>query len=75
MLATTTIVADVVAAVGGSRVEVSSLIPRGVDPHAFEPTPQDVRSVAEAQVIFENGLGLEAFLGDLVKSAGEVCRS
>ena len=70
MLATTTIVADVVAAVGGSRVEVSSLIPRDVDPHAFEPTPQDVRSVAEAQVIFENGLGLEAFLGNLVKSAG-----
>ena len=69
-LATTSIVADVVAAVGGSRVEVSALVPPGVDPHSFEPTPQDVRSVAEAQVIFENGLGLEAFLGSLVKSAG-----
>jgi ABC-type Zn uptake system ZnuABC Zn-binding protein ZnuA len=49
---------------------LTSLVPPGVDPHAFEPTPQDVRRVAEAQVIFENGLGLEAFLGDLVKSAG-----
>jgi len=70
VLATTSIVADVVAAVGGSRIEVSALVPPGVDPHAFEPTPQDVRSVAEAQVVFENGLGLEAFLGDLVLSAG-----
>jgi ABC-type Zn uptake system ZnuABC Zn-binding protein ZnuA len=70
VLATTSIVADVVAAVGGRRVEVSALVPPGVDPHAFEPTPQDVRSVADAQVVFENGLGLEAFLGDLVQSAG-----
>jgi ABC-type Zn uptake system ZnuABC Zn-binding protein ZnuA len=70
VLATTSIVADVVAAVGGTRVEVSALVPPGVDPHAFEPTPQDVRSVAEAQVVFENGLGLERFLGDLVQSAG-----
>ena len=70
VLATTSIVADVVAAVGGSRIELTSLVPAGVDPHAFEPTPQDVRQVAEAQVIFENGLGLEAFLGGLVASAG-----
>jgi ABC-type Zn uptake system ZnuABC Zn-binding protein ZnuA len=70
VLATTSIVADVVAAVGGSRLDLTSLVPAGVDPHAFEPTPQDVRQVADAQVIFENGLGLEAFLGDLVKSAG-----
>lgn len=70
VLATTSIVADAVAAVGGSRIDLASLVPPGVDPHTFEPTPQDVRRVAEAQVIFENGLGLETFLGDLVKSAG-----
>jgi ABC-type Zn uptake system ZnuABC Zn-binding protein ZnuA len=70
VLATTSIVADVVAAVGGSRVDVSALIPAGVDPHAFEPTPQDVQRVAEAQVVLENGLGLETFLGSLMKSAG-----
>ena len=70
VLATTSIVADVVAAIGGSRTEVTALVPPGVDPHSFEPTPQDVRAAADAQVIFENGLGLEAFLGDLVKSAG-----
>ena len=70
VLATTSIVADVVAAVRGEGVEVTALVPRGVDPHSFEPTPQDVRRVAEAQVVFENGLGLEAFLGDLVRNAG-----
>ncbi len=70
VLATTSIVANVVAAVGGAGIDVAALVPRGVDPHAFEPTPQDVRQVAEAQVVFENGLGLEAFLGDLVRNAG-----
>ena len=70
VLATTSIVGDVVAQIGGARVDVSSLVPAGVDPHAFEPTPQDVRRVAEAQVVFANGLGLEAFLGSLVQSAG-----
>lgn len=70
VLATTSIVADVVAVVGGERIDVAALVPRGVDPHSFEPTPQDVRRVADAQVVFENGLGLEAFLGDLVRNAG-----
>lgn len=70
VLATTSIVADVVASIGGSRLEVTSLVPAGVDPHAFEPTPQDVRRAAEAQVLFENGLGLETFLEDLLRSAG-----
>lgn len=69
VLATTSIVADVVQAVGGERLEVTSLVPAGVDPHAFEPAPQDVRAVAEAQVVVENGLGLEAFLQPLLRNA------
>jgi ABC-type Zn uptake system ZnuABC Zn-binding protein ZnuA len=69
VLATTSIVADVVRAVGGERLEVTSLVPAGIDPHAFEPAPQDVRRVAEAQVVVENGLGLEAFLQTLLRNA------
>ena len=69
VLATTSIVADVVQAVGGERLEVTALVPAGVDPHAFEPAPQDVRRVAEAQVVVENGLGLEAFLQSLLRNA------
>ena len=69
VLATTSIVADVVQAVGGERLQVTALVPAGVDPHAFEPAPQDVRRVAEAQVVVENGLGLEAFLQTLLRNA------
>jgi ABC-type Zn uptake system ZnuABC Zn-binding protein ZnuA len=51
--------ADFVRQVGGDRVEVTSLLPSGADPHTYEPSPQDVRRVAEADLVFANGLDLE----------------
>jgi ABC-type Zn uptake system ZnuABC Zn-binding protein ZnuA len=50
---------DMVGEIGGDRVEVSSLLPSGADPHTYEPVPRDVRLVTEADVLFVNGLGLE----------------
>lgn len=50
---------DMVGEIGGDRVEVSSLLPSGADPHTYEPVPRDVRLVSEADVLFVNGLGLE----------------
>ena len=70
VVATTSILADVVAQVGDDRIEIRQLIPLGVDPHAFEPTPQDVRALAEADLVFVNGFGLEAFMADLIRQAG-----
>jgi ABC-type Zn uptake system ZnuABC Zn-binding protein ZnuA len=55
----TSVLADIVSAVGGERVGVTSLLPPGADPHTFEPRPSDVRSISEAEVIYLNGLGLE----------------
>lgn len=49
---------------------VESLMPRGSDPHSFEPTPQDVRKIAESSVIILNGAGFESFLNKLVQTAG-----
>lgn len=66
VVATTTIVADVVSNVGGEAVEVVTLIPPGLDPHAYEPTPQDLRAVEDADVVFLTGLGLEASLERLI---------
>lgn len=60
--ATTGIVADVVANVGGESIELVTLMPAGADPHSFTPTPQDLRSLNDADVIFVNGLGLEESL-------------
>lgn len=72
VVATTSILADVVARVGGDRVEIRQLVPLGVDPHAFEPTPQDARSLAEADVIFINGFGLEGFMATLLRDVESV---
>jgi len=69
-VATTTIVGDVVQAVGGDAIALTVLLPIGVDPHTFEPTPQDVAAVADAAVIFANGAGLERFLEPLLQNAG-----
>lgn len=75
VVTTTPILADVVSQVGGDHIQVSVLIPAGTDPHAFEATPQDAANIAEADLVFVNGLGLEAsleaFLHD-VEDAGRV---
>lgn len=70
VVATTTQIADFARVVGGERVNVIDLIKPGVDPHEFEPTPQDAQRVAQANLIAVNGVGLEAFLDKLLRQAG-----
>ena len=69
VVATTSIVADVVSNIGGEHVNVEVLLPVGTDPHSFEPTPQDISKVANADIVFANGAGLEAFIEHLLESA------
>jgi manganese/iron transport system substrate-binding protein len=71
VVATTSLVADVVQNVGGDRIALRTLMPLGADPHSFEPTPQDAAAVADAHVVFVNGVGLEAFLEPVLESAGQ----
>jgi anchored repeat ABC transporter substrate-binding protein len=59
VVVTTEIIADLVRQVGGDRVQVSTVVPPGGDPHSYEPTPGDARKVAEADVAFTNYLLLE----------------
>lgn len=59
MVATTNLVGDVLAQIGGDRIELATLLAPGVDPHAYQLTPSDRRLLEDAQVIFINGLGLE----------------
>ena len=61
---------SIVQAVGGSHVSVNSIVPAGVDPHSYQPTPSDVRGVAQAKAIFVNGAGLETWMSGLIESAG-----
>ena len=59
-------VADVVRAVGGDEVDVVTLIGSGVDPHSYRQTRSDVSQLARADIIFANGLHLEAQLEELL---------
>ncbi|WP_299023995.1 metal ABC transporter substrate-binding protein [uncultured Thermanaerothrix sp.] len=70
VVATTTLVGDVVKQVGGEWVDLHVLLPVGADPHSFEPAPQDAAKLSQADLIFANGLELEAFLEPLIESAG-----
>jgi len=70
VVATSTQVADLAANVGGDRVQVTSLLKPGIDPHDYEPSPADIDAIAHADLVLENGVGLEAWLGDTVDSSG-----
>lgn len=61
--------ADMVQQVGGERLQVITLIPPGASAHTYEPTPEQVRRLAEARVFFQIGLGLEFWLDKLVRAA------
>lgn len=70
VVATTTIVGDVVANVGGDKIDLTVLLPLGADPHSFDPSPQDIAAVADADIVFANGAGLETYMDDLLNNAG-----
>lgn len=70
VLATETFLADVAQNVADNRFKIEALLPIGVDPHSFEPTPNDVRKVADSQVLIVNGAGFEEFLDRLLQNAG-----
>ena len=70
VLAAQSFLADIAQNVAGDRLKVEALIPLGVDPHIFEPTPADVRKVADSDVLIVNGAGFEEFLNRLLENAG-----
>lgn len=70
VVASTSIVADVVRQISGDRIQLSTMVPIGADAHSFAPAPQDLAVVGKAQIIFINGAGYEAFLDPLLQSAG-----
>jgi zinc/manganese transport system substrate-binding protein/manganese/iron transport system substrate-binding protein len=70
VVATTTQVADLAANVGGDRVRVTSLLKPNLDAHDYEPSPADIDAIAHADLVLENGVGLESWLHDTIASSG-----
>lgn len=70
VVASFSILADMVQEVGGEHVNVTSLVGRGEDAHVYEPVPADVAAVANADLVVVNGLGFEGFLDRMVEASG-----
>jgi len=64
-----TVLTEIVREVGGKEVALTPLLSPGIDPHAFEPAPADIRRLKQADLVFAAGLGLETYLPKLVKDA------
>ncbi len=72
VVTSTSIVADWVENIGGDRVEVFSLVPRGADPHGYQPGARDAARIADADLVFTVGLGLEeSWLDELIHNVSE----
>ena len=69
-VASFSILADLVAQVGGARVAVTSLVGPDADAHGYSPAPGDARRVAEADLVVVNGLGFEGWIERLIKASG-----
>lgn len=70
VVATFSILGDLVRNVGGKAVEVTTLVGPDSDAHVYSPTPADAKKIADAKLIVVNGLGFEGWLPRLVQSSG-----
>jgi zinc/manganese transport system substrate-binding protein len=70
VVASFSILGDLVKNVGGDRVEVATLVGPGGDAHVYSPSPADARTLAAARLIVLNGLGFEGFIDRLVQASG-----
>jgi len=68
VVTTTTVLADMVANVGGDLVKATSLVPKNGDVHTFEPRWSDIRTLAAAKLLVMNGLGLDDWLTKMISN-------
>ena len=64
------ILGDLTAQVGGDKIDHSVLVGSDEDVHVFQPTPQDAKTLAEADIVFVNGLDFEGWLDRLIDASG-----
>lgn len=74
VVATTTLIADWVEQVGQDRIQLTSLLQPGMDPHVYEPTPADGVALEQADLVFWNGYNLEPGLMRLIEATAQGAR-
>jgi manganese transport system substrate-binding protein len=74
VLTTFTVLADMARQVAGERLQVRSIVKPGAEIHGYEPTPSDLEKAADADLVVENGLGLELWADRFLRAAGNVPR-
>lgn len=70
IIASFSVLQNLVEEVGGNLVHVHSIVPPNADPHTYQPTTGDAKNVAQADLIFVNGLGFEGWLDRLIAASG-----
>lgn len=65
-----TVTTEIVQKVGGDRVNVVGLVKPGIDPHDYEPTPADLKTIADSDLVVASGKGIEGYLSKLQQSSG-----
>ena len=70
VVSTFSILGDMVQNIGGDEIELTTLVGPNGDGHVYEPTPADAKSIANADLVFVNGLGFEGWIDRLVKASG-----
>ena len=70
VVASFSVLGDMVKNVGGDRIEVTTLVGPNGDTHVYEPTPADAKAVAGADLVVVNGLGFEGWMDRLIRTSG-----
>lgn len=72
VVATISMITDIVRNVGGDRIDVTGIIGEGIDPHLFKPSARDTKLLLDADIVFYNGLNLEVRItGDVFDKMAE----
>jgi len=70
VVATTTVLGDVVSQIGGDAADVTQILKPNADAHDYEPRPQDVTATADAELVVQSGDNLDTWMGDVVEQSG-----